>query len=115
MNRKEGVPANHFVQQKSNSFMRISVTHHADDQAFYAKIDDQETDAELAYSLPGNRVMDFTHTYVPEDLRGQGVADHIIKHGLDYARDKGFKIKATCAAVALYLRRHPEYKESAAQ
>jgi uncharacterized protein len=95
--------------------MQISVSHHADDQAFYAKIDNQETDAELAYSLPGNGVMDFTHTFVPEDLRGQGVADHIIKHGLDYARENGFKIKATCAAVSLYLRRHPEYQESTGQ
>ena len=92
--------------------MNISITHQSDDQAFYAKVDGKDTDSKLAYSMPDPSVMDFTHTFVPENLRGQGIADQLIKHGLDYARDNGYRIKATCAAVSLYLKRHPEYESS---
>ena len=92
--------------------MNISISHHPEDQAFYAAVDGRETDSELAYSLPEPDLMDFTHTFVPDDLRGQGIADHLIKYGLEFARDHHYHIKATCAAVALYLRRHPEYQPS---
>ncbi|MBC7920282.1 MAG: N-acetyltransferase [Ferruginibacter sp.] len=90
--------------------MNVVVTHNPADQAFGAKVDGQEIDAELAYSLPAPRVMDFTHTYVSEELRGQGIAEEMIRYGLDYARENGYQVVATCPMVAHYLSRHPDYQ-----
>ena len=90
--------------------MNVDVTHNPADQAFSAKVNGEEIDAELAYSLPLPRVMDFTHTYVTEELRGQGIAENMIRYGLDYARENGYRVVATCPMVANYVNRHPDYQ-----
>lgn len=90
--------------------MNITVIHQPDDQAFYALVDGKETDAEMAYSLPSPHVMDFTHTYVPEELRGKGVADELVKTGLNYARNNGYQIIASCPVVSHFVTQHQEYQ-----
>lgn len=84
--------------------MEITVQHNEADQEFYADIPGSE--AELAYSLPEDGIIDFQHTYVSENIRGQGVAEQLVKTGLEYARSKQWKVIATCAFVALFVRRH---------
>jgi len=90
--------------------MHITVIHQPDEQSFYALVDGKETDAEMAYSLPSPHVIDFTHTYVPEALRGKGVADELIKTGLNYARDNGYQIIASCPVVRHYVTQYHEYQ-----
>lgn len=64
-----------------------------------------------AYDLeePGRIV--FTHTIVPPELEGRGVASAIVKHALEYARAKNLKVVPQCAYVASFIKRHPEYEE----
>jgi predicted GNAT family acetyltransferase len=90
--------------------MDIKVQHNKEDQEFTADIPGGE--AELAYSLPEKNVIDFQHTYVSENLRGKGVAEELVKTGLEYARDNKFKVIATCQFVASYVRRHKAEYES---
>lgn len=68
-------------------------------------------DAELAYARPTDNIIDFTHTYVPKSERGNGMAQDLIEEGLNYARQNNLKVKATCPAVAKYVKQHPEHKE----
>ena len=49
-----------------------------------------------------------THTYVPVELRGQGVAAKLVEAAFDAARKAGVKIDPQCSYVATYMQRHPE-------
>lgn len=66
---------------------------------------------ELEYIIPEEGYINFFHTYIPEPLRGQGLAMEIIKEGLDYAIAKKYKIIPSCTAVRVFILRHPEYQE----
>lgn len=52
----------------------------------------------------------FTHTEVPPELEGQGIAGRIAKAALEYARDQQLRVVPLCPYVAAYIRRHPEYQ-----
>jgi predicted GNAT family acetyltransferase len=67
--------------------------------------------AELAYSVPAAGIIDFVHTFVPEDQRGQGVADELAKAGLAYAREHHLKVRTSCPFMAEFVERHQEYNE----
>lgn len=56
----------------------------------------------LEYVLNGNQV-DFTHTYVPFALRGQGLAEVIVKEGLAWAQAQGLSVAASCSYVQKFL------------
>lgn len=47
--------------------------------------------------------IDFTHTFVPFALRGQGLAEVIVKEGLAWAQEQGLNIKASCSYVQKFL------------
>lgn len=51
----------------------------------------------------GGRI-DFTRTYVPEALRGQGLAEKLVRAGLRWARQQNCPIQASCWYVARFLR-----------
>lgn len=85
-----------------------AIAHHPHEQRFVLPVDDRE--AVLEYRLssagPGNAPtsVDFTRTYVPSDLRGQGLAEALVRHGLKWARARDYKIDASCWYVAKFLR-----------
>lgn len=66
-------------------------------------------EAELTYAKPEERVIDFQHTFVPEEFRNNGVGDQLIQAGLQYAQQQQFQVIASCPFVASYIRRHQEY------
>ncbi len=68
-------------------------------------------EAELLYRKVDERVLDFSHTFVPPALRGGGVGGKIVKSALDYARREGFLVRPTCSFVEAFVARHPEYRE----
>jgi predicted GNAT family acetyltransferase len=57
----------------------------------------------------------FTHTFVPPELRGRGVAEELVRTALEDARAAGRKVTPVCSYVAKYLERHPEYAGLAAK
>ena len=63
--------------------------------------------AELDYRLR-NGVISFTHTGVPQELGGRGIGSHIVRAGLDHAREKGYKVIPICSFVDAYIRRHSD-------
>ncbi len=63
--------------------------------------------SEATYTENGNVwVMD--HTYVPDALRGQGIAARLVEAAFAAAREAGVKIEPHCSYVARYMERHPE-------
>ena len=83
--------------------MAASVIHQPEQQRFVALLDGQECVLEYRL-LPGHGV-DFTRTFVPEALRGQGIAESLVRAGLGWARDQGFVITASCWYVSRFLKR----------
>ena len=89
--------------------MEFEIIHDKENQKFYAIVDGVES--HLMYNMIGNDVINFNHTYVPNQLRGQGIAGKIVKKGLEYAKGNNLKIIPSCSYVYDYVERHDEYKE----
>jgi hypothetical protein len=62
------------------------------------------------YRLEGDRIT-FTHTRVPEALRGKGIGTQLIKAGLSVARERNLKVIPQCPFFAAYIRAHPETED----
>ena len=54
-------------------------------------------------------VWTLTHTFVPETLRGGGVAAALVKTALDHIRAENGRVVPACSYVAAYIQRHPGY------
>ena len=62
------------------------------------------------YELEGKR-MTFTHTVVPPELRGRGIAEQLVRAALADARTAGHKVVPACSYVAKFIERHQEYRD----
>lgn len=60
--------------------------------------------AVLDYRLLSGNSIDFCHTHVPGHLRGQGIAEALVRAGLAWARGEGLRIQASCWYVQRFLR-----------
>lgn len=80
------------------------ITHHLERMKFYTLIDGHQ--AELTYQREEN-VLIFDHTYVPDELRGKGLAAELVKTGLTYAKENNLKVRPVCPYVVGYFDKHP--------
>lgn len=72
-----------------------------------------ETEGHLAhadYSLDGGRIV-FTHTFVPPELRGRGLAEHLARAALAHARQHHLRVVPACAYIAAFIERHREFRD----
>lgn len=83
--------------------MDIKITHQPEQYRFLSRIDDQE--AVLEYRLLPDNGIDFTRTFVPEVLRGQGIAEKLVRTGIAWAREQGYEMQAGCWYVKRFLKR----------
>ncbi len=60
-------------------------------------------------------VVTFTHTRVPRELEGQGIASDLIAGALADIRNQGLKIIPECLFVAGTIKRHPELQDLVAK
>ncbi len=92
--------------------MMLDIRHDPHEQQFTLPLKGT-ANAELKYRILEREkvdVMDFTHTFVPEALRNQGIGRAIVRNGVQYARKKGYKVRGTCPFVESFLDEHPEYE-----
>lgn len=89
--------------------MSISIKHHAQNQEFTATSEGHA--GELAYSTPAEGVVDFTHTFVEEELRGKGVGEALARAALDYARQHQLRVRTSCKFMAAFVRQHAEFQD----
>jgi len=62
------------------------------------------------YEVVGDRMI-FTHTLVPPELRGRGLAELLVRAALAEARAAGRKVVPACVYVAKFIERHREYQD----
>lgn len=63
-----------------------------------------------AYELAERRMV-FTHTIVPPELRGRGIAEKLVRAALAEARATGRRVVPQCSYVAKFIERHAEYQD----
>lgn len=85
----------------------MEIIHDVEKQKFYVIVDDIESHLEYAKK---DNVLILNHTYVPNVLRGKGIAGKIVKAALTYAQDNNLKIIPRCSYAADYMQRHKEYE-----
>lgn len=86
---------------------QVVIQHLPEQQRFV--LDFQGQQAKLDYVLSTNDSgqvvqVNFTHTFVPEVARGQGLAELLVRAGLDWAKAQQLQIVASCWYVAKFLR-----------
>jgi len=57
-----------------------------------------------------NRIV-FTHTEVPQELAGRGIAQLLVRTALEHARDRKLTVVPQCAYVAKFIERNAEFEE----
>lgn len=83
------------------------VIHDQQTQRFFLDLEGHT--AELQYRRSG-QTLDFYRTFVPESLRGKGLAEQLCKAAFEYAKAGNFKVIPSCSYVSsTYLKRHPQY------
>ena len=55
--------------------------------------------------------IDLYSTFTPKQLRGQGLAEKVVRFAFDYAKEKNLKVIPGCWYVRKFLEKHPEYHE----
>lgn len=84
------------------------VVHHPEAQRFTVQTGDHLATA--AYTRAGNTIT-FTHTNVPDEAEGKGVATAMASEALAYARAEGLKVVPACAFFADFMKKNPEYED----
>ena len=84
----------------------VTVTHNHSAHRFEATIDGHLCVAEYQRN---DGILTFTHTFVPPELRGRGIAEQLVRTALEYARAENFRVIPACSYVATFIRRHREY------
>ncbi len=72
------------------------------------EVDVNGKDAFAVYQIDGKRII-FTHTEVPPELEGRGIAGNIVQIALDDSRAQGLQVVPVCPFVSAYIKRHQEY------
>ena len=79
------------------------VQHDTEGKQFYISAEGGR--AYLAYMDLGKQTMDIYRTYVPDALRGQGLAEKLTVEALKYAEEQGYTVIPSCSYVEQYMQR----------
>lgn len=83
----------------------LSINHDAAGRQFNTEVEGHK--AELNYRLDGT-IMHITHTGVPSDIGGRGVAAGLMKAALAHAEASGWTVVPACSYANGYMLKHPE-------
>lgn len=76
----------------------------------YQYIQDGERLGEITWALLGD-IMVMDHTYVSDQLRGQGVAKKLLDTAASYAREQELKMEPVCSYVVADFSKSNEYDD----
>lgn len=81
----------------------MTVTHLPDQQRFESVVDG--TTAYLTYERGAGTVA-MTHTIVPPEIGGRGVAGELTRTAVEWARGEGLEVDPQCSYVRSWLAKH---------
>jgi predicted GNAT family acetyltransferase len=83
------------------------IQHDTDARCFRTSLDG--SDATVEYDL-ADGCMIITHTRVPDEISGRGVASRLTRAAFEHARETGLQVRPMCSYAAGWAERHPEYR-----
>lgn len=86
----------------------MKVEHEEQRNRFVINLDDEA--ATLNYQLIGD-IMNIMHTGVPESHEGEGAASDLVRAAMEWARQNGKQVEASCSFARGWLDRHDEYQD----
>jgi len=89
--------------------MDLQVTDNPDQERLEIRADGER--ARFAQYHLKNGVIAFTHTETDRRFRGQGIGGHLIKTGLDSARERHLSVLPYCPFVRRWITEHPAYRD----
>jgi len=88
--------------------MTLAINHNSAAYCFEAEVDGHR--CVIDYHLR-DKIMTVTHTGVPEQVGGRGIAAVMTQFMLETARSAGWKVVPQCSYTAGYLRKHTEFSD----
>ena len=67
--------------------------------------ENDETLAEIDFPMIKEGVIEITHTIVSPSLQGQGIAKKLVEKVLEIAKEKGYRVTASCSYARHYLEK----------
>lgn len=86
--------------------MNLQLQHESN--RIYANNEQGEMIAEITYPAVGSNTVVINHTFVDPSLRGQGVADLLMRSAVSDIQSKGFKLRATCSYAQKWFEKHSQ-------
>jgi predicted GNAT family acetyltransferase len=77
-----------------------TISHDQDAKRFTTEVDGHR--AQLDYTV-ADGVMTITHTRVPPEIGGRGVAAELMRAALQFAEERGLSIDPACSYAAAYM------------
>lgn len=87
------------------------VIHNVAQHRFELGIEGSDDLALAFYQMDENGHRVLTHTEVPYEFSGQGIASSLARGVFDDARSNGVKLILKCPFMAGWFARHPEYAD----
>ena len=72
----------------------------------YAENNQKKAIAEVTFYEIEDGVYNIDHTFVDEDLRGEGIGSKLVEEAVDFIKSKGCKAKATCPFATKWMEKH---------
>jgi uncharacterized protein len=82
-----------------------TISHDQDANRFTTEVDGHR--AELDYTL-ADGVMTITHTRVPPEIGGRGIAAELMRASLQFAAERGLVVDPACSYAAAYMRKQQQ-------
>ena len=82
-----------------------TISHDQDAKRFSTEVEGHR--AQLDYTL-ADGVMTITHTRVPPEIGGRGIAAELMRAALQVAAERGLSIDPACSYAAAYMRKQAQ-------
>ena len=87
--------------------MKYELINNIHDRQYEFVIDGLVT--KIEYIRAGEKIY-LTHTEVPKELEGKGIASSLVKQVLEDIQKNSLKLVPLCPFVLGYIKRHPEWE-----
>lgn len=101
------------LASRSNNLNEITITHepHGKGGKYVAILKGESATGYLEWEPQGEGVRIATHTIVPPEIGGRGVAAVLVKRLIEDAREHGFKVVPQCWYVAKKFDENPDWAD----
>jgi hypothetical protein len=88
--------------------MEENVIHEKENERFVIYVEGNEVYVE--YTMAANKI-NLDHTFTHPSLRGKGLAAHVVRAALEFAKENNLKVIPTCSYVQSFIAKNAEYKD----